>query len=308
MPVHGDVGDIGQDARRPVAARLEVEKLGRLVDELRVVLVVQEGRVLQQVLDEGDVRRHAPDAELPQRPVHPRDGGLGRRRPCGDLLQQAVVVARDDRAGIGRAAVETDAHPRRAAIGGDAPVIGNEVVGRILGRDPALDGVAIELHVVLRWRARGLGEDLALGDQDLRAHDVDAGDFLGHGVLDLHAGVHLDEVEGAGVHIHQELDSARALIVHVFADLLAQKAELLALGSAEIGGGRAFDDLLVAPLDGAVALVEVVDVARDVAEDLHLHVAGAQDHLLEVALAIAEGGLGLAPALAAPFPPAPRGR
>jgi hypothetical protein len=35
-----------------------------------------------------------------------------------------------------------------------------------------------------------------------------------------------------------------------------------------------------------------------VAEDLHLDVAGAQDHLLEVALAVAEGGLGLAPALA----------
>jgi hypothetical protein len=80
------------------------------------------------------------------------------------------------------------------------------------------------------WRAGGLGQALALGDQDLRAHDVDAGDLLGHGVLDLHAGVHLDEVEGAGVHIHQELDRARALVVHVLADLLAQKADLLALG------------------------------------------------------------------------------
>jgi hypothetical protein len=88
------------------------------------------------------------------------------------------------------------------------------------------------------------------------------------------------------------------LVVHVFADLLAQKAELLALGGAEIGGGGAFHDLLVAPLDGTVALVEVVDMPVLVAEDLHLHVAGAQDHLLEVALAIAEGGLGLAPALA----------
>jgi hypothetical protein len=35
-----------------------------------------------------------------------------------------------------------------------------------------------------------------------------------------------------------------------------------------------------------------------VAEDLHLDVAGALDHLFEIALAIAEGGLGLAPALA----------
>jgi hypothetical protein len=35
-----------------------------------------------------------------------------------------------------------------------------------------------------------------------------------------------------------------------------------------------------------------------VAEDLHLDVARLEDHLLEIALAVAEGGLGLAPALA----------
>jgi hypothetical protein len=33
-----------------------------------------------------------------------------------------------------------------------------------------------------------------------------------------------------------------------------------------------------------------------VAEDLHLDVAGALDQLFQIALAVAEGGLGLAPA------------
>jgi hypothetical protein len=42
----------------------------------------------------------------------------------------------------------------------------------------------------------------------------------------------------------------------------------------------------------------VIDGAVPVAEDLHLDVARARDHLLEVARAVAEGGLGLAPALA----------
>ena len=44
--------------------------------------------------------------------------------------------------------------------------------------------------VVLLERQR-----LAGGDADLRLDQVDAGDHLGHGMLDLDAGVDLDEVE-----------------------------------------------------------------------------------------------------------------
>ena len=83
-------------------------------------------------------------------------------------------------------------------------------MGRVLGGDPALNGVAVELHVVLRGDAGGLHEALALGDEDLRAHDVDAGDLFGHGVFDLHAGIDLDEVESAGFHVHEELDGVPA--------------------------------------------------------------------------------------------------
>ncbi len=82
------------------------------------------------------------------------------------------------------------------------------------------------------------------------------------------------------------------------ADLAAQLAELGALVLGQVGRGGALDDLLVAALDRAVALPQVVEAAVLVAEDLHLDMAGALDHLLQVALAVAEGGLGLAPALA----------
>ena len=53
-------------------------------------------------------------------------------------------------------------------------------------------------------------EVAALGDPDLRLDDVEAGDDLGDGVLDLDPRVDLDEVERAGVGIHQELDRAGA--------------------------------------------------------------------------------------------------
>ena len=139
---------------------------------------------------------------------------------------------------------------------------------------------------------------LALFDQDLGLHDVDAGHLFGDGVFDLNARVHLDEVEFLIVHIHQEFDSARAFILHMGADFPGHFADIGALGLGQIGGGGAFDDLLVAPLHGAVALPQVPDIARLVAQDLHLDMAGAQDHLFQIALAIAKGGLGLAPALA----------
>ncbi len=61
----------------------------------------------------------------------------------------------------------------------------------------------------------------------------------------------------------------------------------------EHGAGRLLDHLLVAPLDRAVALVEVQDVALLVGEDLDLHVPGLDDELFEIDVAVAEGGLGL---------------
>ena len=60
------------------------------------------------------------------------------------------------------------------------------------------------------------------------------------------------------------------------------------------GDGRLLDDLLVAALDGAVALEEVHDVAVRVAEHLDLDVARPDDRLLEVDGVVAEGALGLA--------------
>ncbi len=298
MPVHGDVGDVGEDLGGAVGAGAEVEQLWRRVDELGGVGVVQEGRVFQQVDDEVDVGGHAADAELAQGAVHAGDGLFGRLRPGGDLDQQRIVIAGDDAPSIGRAAIQPDAHAGGRAIGGDAAIIGDEVVLRVFGGDAALQGMAAQLHIGLAGNAGGFGQGLALGDLDLGLNDVDAGHFLGDGMFDLNPRVHLDEVELLAVHIHQELDRAGAFIADMGADAAAKVADLGALGIGQVGGGGALDNLLVAALDGAVAFIEVVDLAMAVAEDLHLDMPRAQDHLFEVTLAIAEGGLGLAPALA----------
>ena len=63
----------------------------------------------------------------------------------------------------------------------------------------------------------------------------------------------------------------------------------------QVDGRGTLDDLLVAALHGAVALVEVHEVAVAVTEDLHLDVPRAAHQLLEIDLVVAERGLGFAP-------------
>ena len=112
--------------------------------------------------------------------------------------------------------IDADAGPARRVIRGDAPRRRHERV-RILGVDPAFDRVAAAHDVALPER-----ELLAGRDADLLLHDVDAGDHLGHRMLDLDARVHLDEEEL--VVLVQELERAGAAI----ADLAARFGAALA--------------------------------------------------------------------------------
>ncbi len=71
------------------------------------------------------------------------------------------------------------------------------------------------------------------------------------------------------------------------------------VGPGGVGQGRRrrlLDDLLVPPLDRAVALAQVDTVAVAVDRDLDLDVAVLVEPLLEVQRVVAEGGLGLGPA------------
>ena len=297
VPVDRDIRDIGQDLCGSVPARLEIEELWRLVDELRVVFVVQKRRVFQQVFDKGDVSRHAADPEFAQCTIHSRNRCVRCRCPSGDLLQERVVIARDNGTGIGCPTVQPDAHTRGPAIRGDATIVGDEIVRWVLGRDPALDRMTRKLDLVLACRSRRFFKRFAFGDQNLGAHNVDAGDFFGHGMLDLNARVDLDEVKGAVFHIHQEFDRPGAFIADLSCDFATQFSQVLALGLAQIRGRGALNDFLVAPLDRAIALPKMIDASGLIAEDLNLDMAGFQDHLFQIPFAITKGGFRLATSL-----------
>ncbi len=131
------------------------------------------------------------------------------------------------------------------------------------------------------WTASWLGQvDLrvaqlsALRDQDLALDQVDPGDDLGDGVLDLDPRVHLDEVEPCGVGVVEELDGPRVLVSDVTGQTDGGVAKLLADGGVEVRCGGDLDDLLMPSLDRAVALEQVDEVAVLVAEDLDFDVPG----------------------------------
>ena len=138
-----------------------------------------------------------------------------------------------------------------------------------------------------------IGEALAGGDADLGLDEVDAGDHLGDAVLDLDAGVHLDEVELA-VLVHEELDGPGVPVADVLHASLDGLAHLGAQFGRDHETGGLFDELLVAALDGALALTQAEDVAVLVGENLELDVAGALDEFFEVEVTVAEGARGLA--------------
>ena len=135
--------------------------------------------------------------------------------------------------------------------------------------------MAVEFHVCLRHLQIAAG-----GDADLLEYEVDVGDHLGHRVLDLDAGVHLDEIELAV--LVEELDRADAEILQFAHRLGDGLADLVARSDVERGGGAFLPDLLVAALQRAVALAEMHGAAAAVAQHLDLDVAGPLEIFLEI--------------------------
>ena len=110
-------------------------------------------------------------------------------------------------------------------------------------------------------------------------------------MLDLEAGVHLEEVEGA-VLPGDELDRAGGIVVHRLGERDRLLAHLAPRRLVEQRRRRFLDDLLVAALDRAFALAEIDDVAVLVAEHLDLDMARIDDEFLDEDAVVAEGGRG----------------
>ena len=89
-----------------------------------------------------------------------------------------------------------------------------------------------------------------------------------------------DEFDRACIGVVGHLGNANGGLSHLFAQVLET--------ALDEGGGRFFDDLLIAPLDGAVAFAEVNNVAAIVAQDLELDVMRIFDEFFDVNTGVAE--------------------
>ena len=286
--IDNDVADVFQHLVGTVLRLADGEQLRRVINELGIALASLEDRIGQDVADEGDVGLDAADSGLTQGTQCLAASALKGVVQGGDLNQQAVVVGRDLCAHIGVACVQTDAETAAGTISGDLTGVRCKVVGRILGGDTALDGVAAGGHVSLAGDANGgIAQGTAFRNEDLGTNQVDAGDHFGDGMFHLDTGVHLDEVMVA-LAVHQEFQGTGVDEANGLGDLDGVFIQGVADGLIHRESGGVFHDLLVTALQRAVTLEQVNDIAVLVSQNLDLNVLGTFQELFNEDVAVAE--------------------
>src|SRR5436305_14602669 len=119
-------------------------------------------------------------------------------------------------------------------------------------------------------------------------------------MLDLKPSIHLHEIEVAHLSIiarpSNELDGAGADVTDSFPRSDGSRAHLFTNCRWELRRRRFLDDLLVATLERAVALVEMQAVPHRVGDDLDLDMPRVRDEFFDQYAVIAECRLGFAPA------------
>ncbi len=141
------------------------------------------GRIGHHGPVECDHGGHALDDELGQRATGALERLLAGSAGDDEFRDEGVERA-GDRLALLVAGVQPHARPGRWVPAGQRAGRRQEVAAAVLGVDAELDRVPTHDRVVVSQR-------LAVGDAQLFPDQVDAGDLLGHRVLDLQAGVDL---------------------------------------------------------------------------------------------------------------------
>ena len=134
----------------------------------------------------------------------------------------------------------------------------------------------------------GLGQRLTRSEPELLADDVQARDQLGHAMLHLEPGVDLEEV-GRAVRSPQELGRG-GIQVRRHGDTYGRIVQATAFLEGQPRRRRLLDELLVPPLDRAVALADRHDLPGLVAQELDLDVPCRPDLPFQVDGPVTEGG------------------
>jgi len=208
-----------------------------------------------EALEELQIGCDPLSTRFPQGASHASNRLFRRVAPGGDLHERRVVERADHRSCVGAPGVDPDAEAGRALAGGEPPVSRRKAVRRVLGRHAALERMPREGNRVLRRHTgSGIADLCPAGDPQLRLDNVDSRDFLSDSVLDLQTRIEFDEVERLRVSVEEKLDGPGLGVVGGTRQRERRVAEPPALGLGQIRRRRPLDHLLMAALDGAIAL------------------------------------------------------
>ena len=140
-----------------------------------------------------------------------------------------------------------------------------------------MDRAALGGHVLLLQ-----GEGSALGDLDLLGDDVDSRHHLRNRVLDLEPGVDLHEPELPLLLVVEELDGAGVDVAGMARHPDGRPAHGIHYVAGNGGSRGRLEELLMAPLDGAVPGAQMDHLAVGVGQDLDFDVARRHDALLRI--------------------------
>src|SRR6266702_3864835 len=198
----------------------------------------QDVRITCERLMQGLCRRQALDAELRKGALEPPD----RAWPVlvvHDQLAEQAVVERRHRVALIEHAVEAHAFTGRHAERADCAGAWEKALRRILGVDADLDRMTAYANLILSDSKR-----LTAGKPDHLAHEVDAGDHLRHGMLDLDARVHLQEVEFVTAVVVEIFERSGTAIVDRLGERDRRRTQLVANGRRQRRRGSFLPNLL----------------------------------------------------------------
>ena len=128
---------------------------------------------------------------------------------------------------------------------------------------------------------------MACCDGDLQFDEIEAGDLLGDGMLDLKARIHFEEVE-IEIGVDEKFDGACVGVAACAREAHGGFAHFFAQVGRHDRRWSFFDHFLVAALDGAFAFAERNDAAVLVGEDLDFDVVGLFEIFFEIEARVAE--------------------
>ncbi len=128
----------------------------------------------------------------------------------------------------------------------------------------------------------------ALGDTNLQRHEIQSGNFFGHGMLNLQPGIHFEEVKRTGG-IQQEFNRTGSSILDALGRINRRLPHLCPQRLAHHGTGRFLNHFLMSPLHRTIAFTQMDTGSMGIRKDLHLDMAWLNDRFFKNKLARSKG-------------------